>query len=531
LTVAFAIITSVLLYQESIARSNAENARDQEKLARGEADAANRFLGDVVGLSKPEGLGLGRDAKLAQALDWAIPQIDERFANMPRAESSVRHAIGEGYRVLGQHEKAEPLLDKAYQLSIAHRGSLDPETLEIANSLALCRMERRPIGEAEQFVQERYHAAREQWGEAHPSVLQLKQALGLIYSRQNKFELAEKTWRECLPLQHEILGSRHQETLRTMGSLGTVLRESGRREKITEAAELHEVCYKARLEKWGERHPDTITSMNNLAEALDAAGHRPEAMDLNSRCVPLAVEVLGRAHPTTVIVRANRAVYVAQESRDRRSLDVAVKLLREVVADAIEIRLTDDRTVLLQRNLATCLVMLDSYVVIEEELLTAMLNVRFPIRLNTEFLREAEELTKTVLGKQESKLFADDRDNVEIGHTCALLGTIILESGRPKDAEPFVERGFSIRQKKLDPSDWRLAASMSAQGACYAGQGRFQEAEPILTKAYNDLNERKNPAPELVRRTALKRIIALYEAWGRSGQASDWRMKLQSNKK
>jgi hypothetical protein len=78
----------------------------------------------------------------------------------------------------------------------------------------------------------------------------------------------------------------------------------------------------------------------------------------------------------------------------------------------------------------------------------------------------------------------------------------------------------------LDESRWTYHWVSGLLGACLAGLGNFEEAEPLLLESYEQMDP-----PEALRmhkRDALERIVSLYEAWGREDRAAEWRALRES---
>jgi eukaryotic-like serine/threonine-protein kinase len=70
---------------------------------------------------------------------------------------------------------------------------------------------------------------------------------------------------------------------------------------------------------------------------------------------------------------------------------------------------------------------------------------------------------------------------------------------------------------------------VSQLGAALAGQKRLAEAEPLLIKGYDGLNERQPKIPVPARKFVIEageRLISLYEAWGKKEKAAEWKAKL-----
>ncbi|MBM3836298.1 MAG: hypothetical protein FJ403_24190 [Verrucomicrobia bacterium] len=72
---------------------------------------------------------------------------------------------------------------------------------------------------------------------------------------------------------------------------------------------------------------------------------------------------------------------------------------------------------------------------------------------------------------------------------------------------------------------------MSQLGASLSGQAKYAEAEPLLLQGCEGLIRRQasmtpflNPTRRITE--AHEWLVQLYEAWGKSAQASEWKKKL-----
>jgi hypothetical protein len=83
-----------------------------------------------------------------------------------------------------------------------------------------------------------------------------------------------------------------------------------------------------------------------------------------------------------------------------------------------------------------------------------------------------------------------------------------------------------VRAAGFAPGDWRTAEARSLLGACLAAQGRFAEAEPLLVESYPVIERKRGPRYRRTRE-ALERVVRLYEAWGRLGDAARYRQALE----
>jgi hypothetical protein len=70
----------------------------------------------------------------------------------------------------------------------------------------------------------------------------------------------------------------------------------------------------------------------------------------------------------------------------------------------------------------------------------------------------------------------------------------------------------------------------SLLGGALLGQQKYAEAEPFLLQGYQGMKQRAAKIPENRKITltdALKRLVQLYDAWGKKDEADKWRKELE----
>ena len=89
--------------------------------------------------------------------------------------------------------------------------------------------------------------------------------------------------------------------------------------------------------------------------------------------------------------------------------------------------------------------------------------------------------------------------------------SIIVAQREYTAAEPILRECVQLPELVLPDSDWRIASVRSILGASLAGQGKFDEAEPLMVKALNALQgDPESPVTKV--REALVRLVKLYDA-------------------
>lgn len=104
------------------------------------------------------------------------------------------------------------------------------------------------------------------------------------------------------------------------------------------------------------------------------------------------------------------------------------------------------------------------------------------------------------------------------------LGLLEVERGHPERAEPMLRRCAELAQvlhaSRTAPAS--LARAHATLGYCLLKRGALAEAEPLLISGYELLCDTVGPRSAETR-TALRRVITLYETWANADAARHWR--------
>lgn len=79
-----------------------------------------------------------------------------------------------------------------------------------------------------------------------------------------------------------------------------------------------------------------------------------------------------------------------------------------------------------------------------------------------------------------------------------------------------------LREESLPDKHFMTALSEGAFGEFLTTQKRFAEAEPLLVGSYQDLKQSQAPNSPRIR-TALLRLVTLYQQWGKPEAADAYR--------
>ena len=106
-----------------------------------------------------------------------------------------------------------------------------------------------------------------------------------------------------------------------------------------------------------------------------------------------------------------------------------------------------------------------------------------------------------------------------------IQGLIYAQTDRPAEAEKLLREAVELRAQYSPSGHFLRAVAENELGNFLAGQKRFDEAQALMLSSYESL--KKSQAPNSPRvRTALERLVALYENWGRPDESSKYRALL-----
>ena len=86
------------------------------------------------------------------------------------------------------------------------------------------------------------------------------------------------------------------------------------------------------------------------------------------------------------------------------------------------------------------------------------------------------------------------------------FGDLLVDRGRPEEAEPLLREALASRQASLQAGNWQIAEARSALGGSLSALGQ-PEADPLLQGALVTLRRREGDADPITAR-AIQRLAA-----------------------
>jgi eukaryotic-like serine/threonine-protein kinase len=110
-----------------------------------------------------------------------------------------------------------------------------------------------------------------------------------------------------------------------------------------------------------------------------------------------------------------------------------------------------------------------------------------------------------------------------------IRGLNLTKTGQPNEGETILREAVKMRTDSLPKEHFWVALANGALGECLTAQGRYDEAEPLLLQSYESLKSSQgatNPRTRL----ALRRLVALYDDWGKPDTANAYKNELDQDK-
>ncbi len=358
----------------------------------------------------------------------------------------------------------------------------------------------------------------------------LMNTIGVVYRNLAQYETAARLIERALELRRQVHGEEHADVAESLNDLGWLLVFKGDYQR---AEPLLLQALEMRRELLGEEHLDVAESLHNLSGVLFVRGAQEEAEALIRQALSIRRQVLGENDFLVVDTQNSLGILMAHKG----DYPEARRLYSEVLAKNRQL-LSGDHPILARsmNNLATALHSLGHHEEAEvlhrqslaiwrsglggehAELAITMANLALVLHSKGDH-EEAEQLFRESLAMARR---VEGEKHPEVAARLNDLAAFLADRGRARAAMPLVDEAMEIYGRAFSEGHWRVAFTESVLGACLTGLGRFGEAEELLLEAYRVLRDDKGERTRFAR-YALRRIVTLYESWGREERAAEYR--------
>lgn len=509
-----------------------EEAIGEAARAKTEAETSKRVSEFLVGLfeGSDPGRSRGNTITAREILDKGSAKIANELKDQPKVQATLMDTMGQVYESLGLYDSAAPLHEQALKL---RRQTLGNEHVAVAHSLNNLAEVLRRKGDyprAESLYREALALRRKLLGKEHADVAESLDNLAIVLDFRGDYKAAEPLYREALAMRRRVHGQEHIEVAESLNNLGELLRKKG---DYATGEPLHREALAMRRKLLGKEHPDVAISLDNLAILLHSKGDLDAAEALYRESLPIFRKVLGEEHPDVATNLSNLAVLLYSKG----SYDTAEPLNRESLAMRRKLLGEDHADVALSLNNLAVLLKAKGDFAGAEPLYREALSIHRKLKgeEHPNVAQALHNLARLMHDKGDyaaaepfySQALELRRKKLPEGHPdIALsligLGQLLTDRAMPQNAGPLLREALEIRRKTLPSGDWRIAEAESALGGCLAALKKYDEAEPLLTSSYATLKAKRGERNRTTQET-VKRLVALYEAWGKPEKVAQYR--------
>ncbi len=325
-------------------------------------------------------------------------------------------------------------------------------------------------------------------GLEHVKVALALDRLAGAFEEEGDYPEAERLCRRALAMLQRLGETDGTAGAQLKGSLARVLQWLGKGDEA-EALFRETLATQRRIE--GDRGPGVAATLNNLGVLFGQRGDWVAAEPLHREALEIIRGARGPEHPEVAAGMSSLGAAL-EETGDLAGAEV---LYRDSLALRLKLLGPEHPDVTRSRYA-----------------LASLLQAKGEAR-------EAVEECRRVLALR-GRALPDAHPMVAAAQQ--VMGLALLDLGRARDADPLLRESLALRRAALPAGHWLISSSESVLGACLTAERRYPEAEALLLRAHAGLETSRGGGHD---RTveARRRLVALYEAWGKPERAASWR--------
>jgi tetratricopeptide (TPR) repeat protein len=358
-------------------------------------------------------------------------------------------------------EEAEASQRRALAFYRGLFGPRNAETLRVQRELAQTLWLNAKLGEAESLLRGVLTSLEDAERETSPYALETSSYLGYVLFLQARYDEAIAILRPTLARQRRIFGETNAPSLYTIRFLGSALRDRG---ELEETEALYRDGLRISRALYGEDHSETYYSTIVLASVLERKGELEEAESLARHALVLAQGNFGPDHFTTsgselARILLDRGEWVEAEQQLRHALTTTRRSLPAGHPDEGDL-LNRLAFLLADRGAADADAFYREAVAFndarrgEPVFVTDGLHFLASARHRSGDLAGAEANYRSALGVYRRQL---PNGHAYRAASATGLGAVLLDAGRPGDAERYLREGLAQWQAHSPPDPDRLA--------------------------------------------------------------------------
>ena len=460
----------------------AKRATDERIAAQRES----QFLKSIFEASTPE-VARGKEVSARQLLDAGAKRISADLADQPALEADMLDDIGHDYIELGVYDRAQAVLQSAYDLRKGYFGADNLDTVTSLEGWALAL----ELAEKHKDAEPRFRQAlaiRQKLASGGQPIAEDLNGLGQCLYWESRWKEAEPLLRRSIAIQRSL---NPDQANNTWDFLALVLEREG---NYAEAAQLlHEAADKNRRTE-GPDGTKYAINLHNLAGLLDGEGDLSGAEAAARDELALRRRILGSDHPDLYYSLNNLGWILLQEGNWksaepflRESLELVRKSFGENSTKMVGARknwgLLEQERGDYAHAQQSFQVALDTARKIagEQSWYVARVTLGFgELEFDRKQFAAAEKYSRQALDLS-AKLGGSE--SADVATALADIAEDRVFQNDPQGAEPLLRRALAIQQKKLQPGHPATVATEVRLGEDLTLEGKASEAEPLLRQA------------------------------------------------
>jgi serine/threonine-protein kinase len=462
---------------------------EQRRVAQQERDASeqvSRVLIDLFESTNPsvrpdgERMPVGDFLRGSQARSLAL------LRDVPAVRATLEHVFGLIHQTRGQYGPARQALQEALDVRRQLLGPDAAGTLESLQALGEVCHEAGDDVRARALLLESLERHRRIYGGRHPRTARVLASLGAVEAGRS-IEKAGEFWREALEIRRAALPADHPDLA---ASIADVAGYHYERRELARARDLYREALAVFRKPEDRRHPLNLKIRSDLAGVLGVLGSNDEAEALQREAIDIGRQVLGPENATVAELLNNLA---GTQARARKYSD-AEATYRESF-EMHRALFGDDhwRTTNVARNVGRVLELQERYPDALPWLDRAAIETRGddPDRIGRWLIRAQRAQVLFRVGRRDEALAeatravdalarsTDARAAWRLARARVLLGRILLESGRPREAEPLL--AAALDHFTRDEGEWgqRTEAACELTRARLLDGGRAEDRQQL----------------------------------------------------
>ncbi len=469
---------------------------EQRRVAQLERDTSEqvaRVLLELFETTNPSVRPDGDQMPVGELLRGSQARSLALLQDVPAVRARLQHVFGLIHKTRGQYGPARLAFEDALEERRRLVGPDAPETLESLQALGEVCHEAGDDERSRALLEESLERHRRVYGGEHARTARVLHALGAVVAGRD-LEKAGELWRRALEIRRAALPAGHPDLAESLSSIAGY--HYSRRE-YPRARDLWREALAVFSRPEDRRHPINISIRSDLASVLGVLNAHGEAEALQLEAVDIARQVLGPESATVGNLLNNLGTtqaiagkHLDAERSFRASFETHRALFGEDHWRTRNVARNVGRALELRQRYVEALVWMDRATprpragAESDDLGWSLIRaqraqVLFRLGRHDEGLAEASAGVKTLEGS------TDGRAAWRLAMARVLLGRMLVEAGRPREAEPVLAAaldyfaGDETEHARRAEASCELGRARVLQGRRAEDRQRLRECLPI----------------------------------------------------